>query len=200
MLVQALALGALASIGLALRRSRARAASCEDPVTGLAGVRAFHDALATCLAEGGPQTETFAVLVLSVCRYDRLRRELGRSALEELVSDLAERMRRRVGAEDLCARLDDSVLAVLLSKNHGALRAPEVAHYVAGRIELVTLIGRRVAVDVNSIIVIGWPGGSLQVMDSVMSDAESSLSRTTRLHGDGVLATELIGERRRRAS
>ena len=110
-------------------RQRLEYLSTHDALTGLPNRTAFHDRLALLLgratAADGP-----SVLFLDLDRFKHVNDTFGHEAGDELLREVALRLREAVRADDTVARLAGDEFALLLASPAGASRAEDVAQRV----------------------------------------------------------------------
>ncbi len=110
-------------------RQRLEYLSTHDGLTGLPNRTAFHDRLALLLGrasgEDGP-----GVMFLDLDRFKHVNDSLGHEAGDELLCEVALRLRQCTRADDTVARLAGDEFAVLLPAPCGDARADEVARRI----------------------------------------------------------------------
>lgn len=110
-----------------------------DPLTGLATAPLFEDRLRQALRRAGRDGQPRAVLVVDIDDFDSLNRGLGDAAADDVLVEVADRLRRSVRAADSVARLRDDEFAVLLEAGH---QAPErVAQRIVESLRTVVNVG-----------------------------------------------------------
>jgi len=100
-----------------------------DPLTGLANRAAFHDRLAQALGLVTQGAGQFAVLCLDLDRFKLINDLHGHASGDNLLQQVAERLRKAIRTEDLIARLGGDEFAILQSD----VRQPEAAIQLASR-------------------------------------------------------------------
>ncbi len=132
----------LAVVGVLLARSRrdlhtARHALSHDPLTGLPNRRAFLDRLDTALREAAPHGEgAVAVAMLDLDRFKAVNDKLGHRAGDEVLCQVADRLRALPAPVRLAARLQgDEFLLLIDGTNpaaaaHAAWRAIAATPYI----------------------------------------------------------------------
>lgn len=85
-----------------------------DPLTGLVKENAFREAMEDAMVEARRDCVSHALGVLAVDRLDEVRDRGGEAAGNDLLRQVAARLREAVAAEVLSARLGGELLAVLL--------------------------------------------------------------------------------------
>ena len=153
-----------------------------DVLTGLPNRRRLLDAIAAATAPGA---EGGALLLLDLDGFKRVNDALGHSAGDELLREVARRLRREVRAEDVAARLGGDEFAVLL---RGTTRAE--AEDLAAR--LAAALREPVAVEGTSVRVGASVGvaaladhaqdvtGLLRAADTAMYAAKRAAGRRSR--------------------
>ena len=112
----------------ALKRSEAELAhqALHDPLTGLANRSMLEDALGALL-RGAPPPGSLAVLFLDLDRFKVVNDSLGHGAGDQLLTEVARRLRLVLPASSTLARLGGDEFVLLLEQIDGAERALEVA-------------------------------------------------------------------------
>jgi diguanylate cyclase (GGDEF)-like protein len=124
-------------VALALRTSEAHrelaAQALVDPLTGLANRAAFTAALERQRAEHAPGVEVpFAVLFLDLDDFKTVNDRMGHPAGDELLRQVAARLRGGLRPRDVCARLGGDEFAVLMPDSGDTAHA--VAHRLVERV------------------------------------------------------------------
>ncbi|MCU0495109.1 MAG: EAL domain-containing protein [Chloroflexaceae bacterium] len=89
-----------------------------DPLTGLANRRLLHNRLTTMLHDANQHNGSLAVLYLDLDRFKAVNDTLGHDVGDELLVQVAERLRACVRTSDVLARLGGDEFAVLLPDAH----------------------------------------------------------------------------------
>ena len=97
-----------------------------DPLTGLPNRALFGDRLRHVLARRGRQATT-AVYFLDVDRFKRINDSLGHAAGDEVLCEVAERLRSVVRPEDTVARFGGDEFTILCESVGGVLEAVAIA-------------------------------------------------------------------------
>jgi len=110
-----------------------------DPLTGLATGTLFEDRLQQSLRRANRDGQPRAILVVDVDDFGVVNRSLGDAAADEVLVEVAERLRRTVRTADSIARIHDDEFAVLLEAGH---RAPDhIAQRVVDNLRTVVDVG-----------------------------------------------------------
>jgi len=102
-----------AMMDLALQAEKLRAMAFQDPLTGLANRAVFNDALAEALQE--PRLKTVDVLLLDLDDFKEVNDILGHQAGDDMLIEVARRLRGCVPTADVLARLGGDEFVVLLT-------------------------------------------------------------------------------------
>jgi diguanylate cyclase (GGDEF)-like protein len=98
---------------LAEQAAQLKALAFQDPLTGLANRKLFHDQLAESLREG--PAGTVDVLLLDLDDFKEVNDILGHHAGDEMLTEVARRLRSCVRPDDTVARLGGDEFVVLLT-------------------------------------------------------------------------------------
>lgn len=123
-----------------------------DPLTGLANRALFRDRLLHTLARRArhPEPQLFAALFLDLDDFKDVNDGLGHAAGDELLTKVADRLRRCVREEDTLARLGGDEFAILLEQPVDQRAADAVAaRVVAAFAEPFQLRGQEVRVTAS---------------------------------------------------
>lgn len=102
-----------AMLDLAAQAEKLRAMAFQDPLTGLANRAVFNDALAGALAE--PRLKTVDVLLLDLDDFKEVNDILGHQAGDDMLVEVARRLRGCAPTADVVARLGGDEFVVLLT-------------------------------------------------------------------------------------
>ncbi|TPV48641.1 EAL domain-containing protein [Pseudarthrobacter phenanthrenivorans] len=102
-----------AMLDLAAQAEKLRAMAFQDPLTGLANRAVFNDALAAALRE--PRLKTVDVLLLDLDDFKEVNDILGHQAGDDMLVEVARRLRGCAPTADVVARLGGDEFVVLLT-------------------------------------------------------------------------------------
>ena len=102
-----------AMMDLAVQAEKLRAMAFQDPLTGLANRAVFNDALAEALTE--PRLKTVDVLLLDLDDFKEVNDILGHQAGDDMLIEVARRLRGCVPTADVVARLGGDEFVVLMT-------------------------------------------------------------------------------------
>jgi len=102
-----------AMMDLAVQAEKLRAMAFQDPLTGLANRAVFNDALAEALQE--PRLKSVDVLLLDLDDFKEVNDILGHQAGDDMLIEVARRLRGCVPTADVVARLGGDEFVVLLT-------------------------------------------------------------------------------------
>ena len=109
---------------------RLRHQAHHDPLTGLANRALLHETLQRATARSRRQRTTIALFMVDLDRFKAVNDTFGHAAGDDLLTGIADRLRRSVRAESLVARISGDEFAILLED----VDSPEAADHVAARI------------------------------------------------------------------
>lgn len=128
------ALGNLAQgVCTALRLHELRETALQDPVTGLGNRRMFDEAVGTAVAEARSTGRGVGLISLDLDRFKAVNDLMGHQAGDDLLREVARRIRAELRSTDVAARLGGDEYAVLLTQLH-ADRAGDAVTALAERI------------------------------------------------------------------
>ncbi|KNH18521.1 diguanylate cyclase [Arthrobacter sp. ZBG10] len=107
-----------AMLDLAAQTEKLRAMAFQDPLTGLANRAVFNDALAVALAE--PRLKSVDVLLLDLDDFKEVNDILGHQAGDDMLVEVARRLRGCVPTAEVVARLGGDEFVVLLTASSDA--------------------------------------------------------------------------------
>lgn len=169
------------------RQSELEFQATHDALTGLLGRAALETAVQDLLdsADG----ETGALLYLDLDRFKQVNDTLGHTAGDNLLKEVADRLRRAVGEEDRVARLGGDEFAILLP----SVQTPESTTQVAERlVEVlrapVEVEGQDVFVEASIGIVFG--AGPYSSAASVIRDADVAMYRAKNVSTRSIMRHE----------
>ncbi len=145
-----------------------------DPLTGLTNRARFLEALASRAAAHGPDAGRFAILAIDLDRFKRINDTFGHRNGDEVLRQVAGRLRAMAGEDDVVARLAGDEFTVLTGMGRGdpagiatgVLRAMEAPFAIGGQtVEITASIGVAVAT------------GNAADADTLVLSADLALSR-----------------------
>lgn len=163
-----------------------------DPLTGLANRTRFDDRLAQLLASAVRHKQPFAVCYLDLDRFKPVNDTLGHAAGDELLRQVAQRMRATLREEDLLARIGGDEFALLIPRIASSESTLVVARKILAAIELPFLLEAGTASIGVSLGVALWPdhGQSaeplLAAADAALYAAKAAGRNTWRLATEGM--------------
>ena len=110
--------------------SEVRALAFEDPLTGLANRRQFEHALEAAVAAPPRSGGSHAVLLLDLNRFKKINDVYGHPVGDEVLVEVAARLRQAVRDGDLVARLGGDEFVILSTHTGGAEGATSIARRV----------------------------------------------------------------------
>ena len=127
-----------AMLDLAAQTEKLRVMAFQDPLTGLANRAVFNDALAVALQE--PRLKSVDVLLLDLDDFKEVNDILGHQAGDDMLIEVARRLRGCVPTADVVARLGGDEFVVLLTASPDA---DEIASCIVRCLHVpVTINGR----------------------------------------------------------
>ena len=170
-----------------------------DPLTGLASRRLFMDRLGQAIANADRDGSTLALLFIDLDRFKMVNDTLGHRAGDQLLVEVATRLRECLRESDSAARFGGDEFAVLLEKVDSDDRAVEVADRILSVLRTpITINGRSVFVDASIGVVSGrGAAGDLEAAAEIMMhDADVAMYQAKQT-GAGRHALFDIGMRAR---
>ena len=155
-----------------------------DTLTGLPNLRLLNDRLLQAIGAGARHGETFAVLFLDLDGFKAVNDTFGHDVGDELLKEVADRLKRLVRAEDTVARLggDEFVVAIRHIKSAG-----DAAH-VAGKI--IASIASPYALDGHPIRI------STSVGISMYTSGDSTAEDLIKAADDALYSAKRAGKNR----
>jgi diguanylate cyclase (GGDEF)-like protein/PAS domain S-box-containing protein len=147
-----------------------------DALTGLPNRALLLDRLDHAFTRATRRHENLAVLFLDLDRFKMINDSLGHAAGDQLLVQVAQRLRRRVRAEDTLARLGGDEFTLLREGLADSGEAVRVAERLAAALrDPFTIVGQEVFVTASIGIALNTPDHS--TADDVLRDADSAMYR-----------------------
>jgi len=166
-----------------------------DGLTGLPNRTLLMDRLAQAIARSRRDDSVCSLVFIDLDRFKIVNDSLGHAAGDQLLVEIARRLRGRLRETDTCARLGGDEFAVLLV-NTGVVAAAKVARtLIAGICEPIAVGGRMVTVGGSAGV--AETSGSLTASDLVrnadlaMYEAKRDPQRSVHLYEPGLHAAAL---------
>jgi diguanylate cyclase (GGDEF)-like protein len=157
-------------------------AALHDPLTGLANRRRLQEHGEAALAQPG----LTALVVLDLDLFREVNETLGYLAGDRLLVEVARRLSRVAGPDDLVARLDGDEFAVVLAGVTSEDAAEQRVRELLATLDApVDLSGMRVRVEACAGLAIAPTGGSL-------ADPSSTVGNGTDVRDDAAAVVELL--------
>jgi diguanylate cyclase (GGDEF)-like protein/PAS domain S-box-containing protein len=106
-----------------------------DSLTGLPNRPLFYDRLAQCVAQAGRHHRKFALLFLDLDGFKQINDKFGHDAGDDLLQEVAERLRQNIRSEDILARIGGDEFIFILNDvadaGNAALVAQKIIHSLA---------------------------------------------------------------------
>jgi diguanylate cyclase (GGDEF)-like protein len=122
---------------------------------GLPDQRTLEDELRRCIDRATQQGRPFALLLIDLDRIERLRQDIGRTGVDQVLARVAHRLRGAIGSTEMAAHRDDDGFAVLLVET----TSRDDATHRARRI--LAAVGRPIEVDGRYLMVSASVGAAL---------------------------------------
>ena len=163
-----------------------------DSLTKLPNRNMFMAELDEAVRDAGQRHCGFAVLFLDLDRFKNVNDSMGHAAGDELLIEMARRLRKLLRENDLVARLGGDEFVVLI-KNHASIATLErIANKMIGAITKPCLLQGREVVVTGSIGISAFPGdGSdaatlLRSADAAMYAAKERGRNTYEIYSKGI--------------
>lgn len=132
-----------------------------DSLTGLPNRRSYEEALAGAVARAAAVADPVALLYLDIDHFKSINDTLGHAAGDDVLKELAQRLRKAVRKSDLVCRLAGDEFTVLLEGLHGPGQCERVAAKILTAMQPAFSVGGT-PLDVSVSIGIAWdPGASV---------------------------------------
>jgi diguanylate cyclase (GGDEF)-like protein/PAS domain S-box-containing protein len=158
-----------------------------DPLTQLPNRRLLHDRLSHGIQRSKREKQQFALLMLDLDRFKDVNDTLGHQAGDELLKQVAERIKSNLRAVDMTARLGGDEFVVLLEN----IAKPEDAARVAERIvddlskEFQVMVDHEVWISVSIGISLYPQHG--ENLESLMTQADSAMYKAKEQGGGSIV-------------
>lgn len=157
-----------------------------DDLTGLANRRAFHDELRRDLAHSSHSDKRVAVLYLDLDGFKGVNDNLGHEAGDQVLRDVAQRLRRSLREGDLIGRVGGDEFATLLSGQVDAEIAERVAKKLIDSVSGTYRIGDEKA-QLGVSVGIAYSNGAFCNAEELIHRADQAMYQAKR-SGKGRLA------------
>ncbi|MGE3843809.1 MAG: putative bifunctional diguanylate cyclase/phosphodiesterase [Vicinamibacterales bacterium] len=167
-----------------------------EPLTGLPNRRVFLDRLRQARVRGRRNHTVSAVLYLDIDRFKRVNDELGHEAGDELLRQVAERLRSRVRETDTVCRLGGDEFIVLLEELNNLDDAQVVAQKILDALSAPMAVGGHLTVVKASIGVRAVPVDDVDPT-TLLREADVAMYKAKQDGGSQILAFSPDLQRRR---
>ncbi|HVM02361.1 MAG TPA: EAL domain-containing protein, partial [Acidimicrobiales bacterium] len=149
-----------------------------DSLTGLPNRRLFLERLAMAMAARDHRRSGVAVLFVDLDRFKWLNDSLGHAAGDELLVEVASRLRASVRAGDTVARFGGDEFVILLEEMSGVAAAERLAaRFVADLARPAVVAGEETMVTVSIGVAYSPPGGADDTPETLVRDADAAMYR-----------------------
>jgi diguanylate cyclase (GGDEF)-like protein len=165
--------------GAALQESREhfRHAAFHDSLTGLPNRNLFSDQLRLAIEECKQHRErSFAVLFLDLDRFKNINDSLGHSQGDQLLVEIAARLRGCIGPAATVARFGGDEFAILMDRLKDPAEALQLAEKIQQDLSAPFTIGKSEAVTTAS-IGIAFSGLGYERPEDILRDADTAMYR-----------------------
>lgn len=157
-------------------RKKAEEKLTQDTLTGLPNRPRFHDLLKLRVARKSNKDKQYAVLLLDVDRFKLVNDSLGNASGDQLLIQIAHRVKTCLRQNDVLGRVGGDEFAVLLDDVTGKEEACSVATRIQQALSIsFNLLGQEVYTTMSIGIAVGSDQGE-QVSD-ILRDAETAMHR-----------------------
>ena len=157
-------------------RKKAEEKLTQDTLTGLPNRARFHDLLKLRVARKQTKNRQYAVLLLDVDRFKLINDTLGNASGDQLLIQIAHRVKTCMRGNDVLGRVGGDEFAVLLDDVTGEEEASSVATRIQQAMSIsFNLLGQEVYTTLSIGIAVGSDNGE-QVSDT-LRDAETAMHR-----------------------
>jgi len=146
-----------------------------DPLTDLPNRRLFKDRLEQTIAQQGRENEGFALLLIDLNRFKNVNDAYGHAAGDNLLRQIAQRIREAVREADTVARLGGDEFTVILRDCHGNRAALAIAE------KIVAALNEPIVLDGNKLLASATVGIALYPDDGATAE-EITQSANAAMH------------------
>ena len=160
--------------GLEAANRQLRHLASHDVLTGLPNRMLLEDRITQAIAQAERQSHEFALLVIDLDRFKLINDSLGHRAGDDLLREVAQRLKKAVRAIDTTARLGGDEFVILLS---GPVTQEEALELGARSIEVMKPAIRLLGIDVHASPSIGialYPRDGASV-DALLARADAAM-------------------------
>ena len=161
-------------------RKRAEEKLTQDTLTGLPNRARFYDLLKLRVSRKENKTRKCAVLLLDVDRFKLVNDSLGNASADQLLIQIAQRVKTCMRQGDVLARVGGDEFAVLLDDVTGEEEASSVATRIQQALAIsFNLLGQEVYTTMS--IGIALPSENAENVSDMLRDAETAMHRAKTL-------------------
>ena len=159
-----------------------------DPLTGLANRRLLDDRLVHALERAARQQTQIAVIMIDLDRFKEVNDTLGHVAGDDLLREVAQRIKSLVRSADTVARVGGDEFVVLMEDIASAELAQAVAAKILVELSRQVLLGTNIAQVGASLGIAIYPGAGhtsealLQAADGAMYEAKAAGRNCYHMH------------------
>jgi len=160
--------------GLEAANRQLRHLASHDALTGLPNRLLLDDRVAQAVAQANRQGHEFALLVVDLDRFKLINDSLGHRAGDDLLREVAQRLKSAVRAVDTTARLGGDEFVILAD---GPVTRPEAVAIASRAIDVMRPAMRLLGIDVHispSIGIAFYPGDGATV-DALLARADAAM-------------------------
>jgi len=151
-----------------------------DQLTGLPNRTLFHERVASCTSDAAAHPDDVAVLLIDLDGFTQINNTFGDRTGNELLRNVGERLRARLGPDAFVSRLGADEFAVLCARGGGIEGALAAASAVHSSLESPLILGGvAVNVEANIGVAVGEPQ---EPAEALIQRADAALARSKSLH------------------
>jgi diguanylate cyclase (GGDEF)-like protein/PAS domain S-box-containing protein len=156
-----------------------------DPVTGLPNRFAFADRLEQQITAARLTTGSFALCMIDLDHFNQINDSLGHTAGDEVLAQVADRLRQTIGPTDLLARMGGDEFTVILQETTSVDQTAQAAlRMLAALEEPIVIAGRELFVSASMGISL-YPGDALDAT-TLLKHADNALYRAKATGRNGI--------------